>query len=389
MGRTRHARRDVSARVVSPETAQSAAEILASASRDGLHVAIVGAGSQRAHVDGADIVVTTGRLSALTEYEPADLTASAGAGMPLDALRDALAASAQWLPLDGNASTIGGAVAAAAAGPLRCGFGTPRDHVIGLQLVTGDGRVLELGGRVVKNVAGYDLVKLVVGSRGTLGLVTRVNLRLRARPDHDATLAVAGTLADLLELVAALRGEALSEAALELLSPSAADALLREARWTLLVRLLGNASEVADATARVRALTGGEVRECDDSIWRALAGVERSAPLVLRVADRPSRLGATWRIAESLAGSDAPIVAHAADGIVRVLRSDAPSADELAPAIGAARAQCGSVVVARAPRAFLERVAPYGDPGPALRLMRGLKRAFDPAGVLPRLSVDR
>jgi glycolate oxidase FAD binding subunit len=321
-------------------------------------------------------------------------------------------------------------VAAASAGPLWEGYGTPRDQVLGLQLVTGDGRILELGGRVMKNVAGYDLVKLVVGSRGTLGIVTRVDLRLRALPECDWTIALgAESPAPLIELAAALREEWVAPVALELVSPAAwrgvegrvagaarsglpgggrVAAGPRGARpgagdgWVLLVRLQGNADAVAAALGRVRGVAervgidaGTGADTYTHAVWAALDQLEAAAGLSVRLADRPAALKDTLRLALRLPGGEAglPIVAHAGAGIVRVLAESEPErpvgtpVDEWVPALGAARAEItgrrGTLIVAKAPREITALFEPEGelDRG-VLRLMHGIRERFDPVGTL-------
>ena len=132
-------------------------------------------------------------LSGITEYVPGDLTLTARAGTTLGEIRDATAAHGQWLALDpygADEGTIGATIATASAGPLSTFFGGPRDLVLGVEFVTGDGVVARGGGRVVKNVAGFDLTRLITGSWGTLGVVTEVTLRLHARPRGDETFAL-------------------------------------------------------------------------------------------------------------------------------------------------------------------------------------------------------
>lgn len=434
--------------VAAPPSDEAAAELLALASAEGWAVEVAGSGGclDAGHVPGrVDLVVTTEALVGVESHEPADLVATVRAGTTLSALASALAPHRQWLPLDppdrGDA-TVGGVVAQASAGPLREGHGTPRDHVLGLRLVTGDGRVLDLGGRVVKNVAGYDLVRLATGSRGTLGLITRLHLRLRPLPERDETLAWhAAEPGPLVDLAAWIREERIGAAAVELVGGVAAGvggvradgpgagglgaAVLSGAgdgAWTLLVRLQGNAeaveamrarlAEVVTAEAPVR-ITDGASRGRPDAaptpgsaaaVWPAHSVLEARAGLCIRLADLPSRLPETLDAARELAGKlpGAAVLAHAGAGIVRVCAGgargeesgatkawSAPDLDRLAEHVSVKReqlaAQGGTVVVARGPRELAERIDPWHPPtDTALRLMRGLGTVFDPAGVLAR-----
>ena len=137
-----------------------------------------------------DIVLVTTRLNAIEHYDPGDLTIGVGAGANLQAVREAVAANNQLLPIEvahPAQSTIGGVLARAAHGPLRNGYGRARDLCLGLRFVTGDGRAAKSGGRVVKNVAGYDLMKLLVGSHGTLAVITAANLKVFPAPRQTKT----------------------------------------------------------------------------------------------------------------------------------------------------------------------------------------------------------
>src|SRR5690606_26707295 len=165
--------------VVSPPDADGVAAVLELCSAEGWTVEPAGAGTWldhgRAPARSADIVLSTRRLRGRIDSEPADLVVGTDAGVPLERLQQRLASDGQELALDppyAGDATIGATIATAAAGPLRAGYGTARDHVLGLEVVTGDGRRIHFGGRVVKNVAGYDGVRLLTGSRGTLGIIT-------------------------------------------------------------------------------------------------------------------------------------------------------------------------------------------------------------------------
>ena len=142
-----------------------------------------------------DVALSLGELNRVIHYEPADLTISVEPGMTFGAFQELVGRSGLWLPLDprgGAGSSIGGIIAANAAGPLRQGFGGPRDMVLGLKIATTDGKIAKTGGRVVKNVAGYDLGKLLTGSCGTLGVIVEASLKLFPKPPerghlHDAS----------------------------------------------------------------------------------------------------------------------------------------------------------------------------------------------------------
>lgn len=384
----------VPAAAVAPATVDEAAAVLQLATSEGWAVEAAGAGTWLRWgrpPRRLDVVLSTRSMAGAPDHQPDDLTVSVDAGVTLDALQATLVRRGQWLPLDppgGGPGTVGALVAGAGAGPLRAGYGTPRDHVLGLELLAGDGRRLRFGGRVVKNVAGYDATRLMVGSRGTLGVITRVHMRLHPLPERDLTLAAASDEVEpVLAAAAAIRAERLEPVALELVAPAlSARAGLPEG-WTLLARFHGNedavsaAAEAATAaaagSARAEPLDGAAVRE-------ALGAAEATAPLVVRLADRPSRLGRTLERATELAGGT-PVAVHAAAGIVRLL-VDAADTPDLAGRVAAVRAAMehdgGTLSLATAPAELAASVDPHGVVGPSIRLMRGLARVFDPAGVL-------
>src|SRR5262249_49127967 len=137
-------------------------------------------------------------------YEPADLTAVAEAGMRLSDFYATTSLNGQWLPIDppGVGSTLGGIVAMNSFGPLRASYGTPRDYVIGLKVITADGTLVKTGGRVVKNVAGYDLNKLFIGSFGTLGIIVETAFKLRPVPEEESTCLITCSSAEPLATIA-------------------------------------------------------------------------------------------------------------------------------------------------------------------------------------------
>lgn len=381
--------------VVRPSTPEAVAAVLALATREGWRVEPAGAGTcldWGRPPERVDVLLSTSALAEVREYSPGDLVVGVDAGAPLAAVQARLAQQRQWLPWDPPAApgaTIGAILAHAAAGPLRLGYGTPRDHVLGLRFATGDGRLLRVGGRVVKNVAGYDIGKLIVGSRGTLAVVVGAFLRLRGLPEADVTVRVAAEEpAPLLEIARTLPGTALPPVALELLSPALASRVGVGNEWTLLVRFHGSTEAVGAATEAASRAAGGAAAVLEGAggagAWTRLGEVEAAAAAVVRVANRPATLGATLAAAEALGAAFEPegplLAAHAGDGIVRVLAMDArPVAGEVRAARERVAAAGGTVLVARG---RIGDVDPYPAEGPALRLMHGLRRVFDPAGVL-------
>jgi FAD/FMN-containing dehydrogenase len=198
----------------------------------------------------ADLALSTRGIARIVELSAADLVATVEAGISLTNLQRELEERGAWLPIDPPGRperSIGSIVATGTAGPLRHGFGPVKDHILGGTIVTGDGRVIRAGGRVVKNVAGYDLTKLQVGGFGAFGVVTQLHLRLRARPAARATLLARGERDALTRQARQLMERGTSASALELCSP----ALAAEAEWVLALELNGTESGVADEVAQV------------------------------------------------------------------------------------------------------------------------------------------
>jgi FAD/FMN-containing dehydrogenase len=325
------------------------------------------------------------RLDEVSEYEPADLVIGVGARVTLDRVQEVVAPHNQFLPLDPSVprdTTIGHIVSYGLAGPLRLAHGTPRDQVLGLEAVTADGRVLEFGGRVVKNVAGYDLVRLFVGSRDTLGSITRVNLRLKPMPEVDQTVALTGnSFDDVAALADAIAAAHLDPVALEILSPGLAQRITGSAQWSLLARIHGNAAGVDDAAARVRALAKNNARMLDKSVWSLLTQTEAAASVNLRLANLPSLLRDTRTVAEKVAANaaieNAEFAVHAGNGIVRVLGTGMSNQDEtiLSEARADLHRHGGTLIIERVPhRLAIDALGTSEAP----QLMQRIKAAFNP-----------
>jgi glycolate oxidase FAD binding subunit len=403
--------------VVFPGSAEEVARVVRVAATAGVPVVPWGGGTQMHRgappADGA-VVLGLRRLDRVLEHEPADLTATAEAGITVDLLQAALGARGQWLPLDPPApaeTTLGGVLAANLSGPRRHGYGTARDHVIGIRVVTADGQLVRAGGKVVKNVAGYDLAKLYIGSRGTLGIVVDATLKLRPCPEATgACWATFPALESAAAAAAALAVAELGPVALTLLDPLAAEACGRHAGLapaaapTVLVAFEGLATSVGrereQAAAQLRAAGARAVVELDDRATPpALEGVREvrrlvTSPIAVATAgvlpaDVGSFLTAAGAATEA-AGARLAALAQAGHGVVTLILTAgaagappvAATAALLARCREAARTRGGHLAVDWAPLGVRELCPVWDPPGPAMGLMRGLKAKLDPQGVL-------
>ncbi|BCB86358.1 FAD-binding oxidoreductase [Phytohabitans suffuscus] len=296
-----------------------------------------------------DHVLETTGLAGVITYNPADMTVAVRAGTPLTALQRELADAGQRISLDParTRATVGGLVATADSGPLRHSYGGPRDLLIGVTVVLADGTVARSGGHVIKNVAGYDLGKLLCGSFGTLGVIAEVVLRVHPLPPASRTVSIPCDATEAVEHTGRVLEARLEPAALE---------------WCdgeLLARYEGVESSVE---LRAAATPGGTTLSVPDAeaAWRRVAAVH-DHDLVVRCGTRPSALPAVAKHATSLASS-------AAVGVHTLAATDV---DRL-------REEFTQVTVLRHPPA----VPAWGEPHAAVPLMRAVKRHFDPDGRL-------
>jgi glycolate oxidase FAD binding subunit len=402
--------------VAFPRSGDEAAAVLARASQEGWRVEPAGSGTWLWSGNSAappDLVLSAARMDGVIEHVPGDLTITVGAGMRMSALDARLASHNQWLPLDppGEKRTLGAVASTGVWGPLGAAWGGPRDLTLGLRAVTGDGRAFQAGGRVVKNVAGFDLVRLLIGSRGTLAFVTEVTLRLFPRPAVDRTLVVrGGGLDELVGGAVAASSQTVTPAAVEVLERFMPREERREA--VLAVRVTGLEQRVRAEEELIRAALVqagvGPVEELAPpdaaALWREIRLLEEGCDLALRLAMAPYRIGELAELArtvgrmrngrDELGHSPVRMAMHGGAGALRLaapnLRTDSGWDERWAERLGDLRRTLGwrggSLTVTRAPAVVVDRLGAWEQPGPAVELMAGLKRVFDPAGIL---SPDR
>ncbi len=374
--------------VVHPESAEEVAAALERASARGLGVLPVASG-KRVRVRAPDrpyMVLRTDRLTGIEIYEPADLTLTARAGTSLAELGERLGAHRQWLPFDPphvGERSLGGIVASGESGPTWMGYGELRNHVLGMTVVTGDGRILRLGGRVVKNVAGFDLLKPMVGSRGRLAVITSVCVRTFPVPAEDRLLVLRAESARELADVARAVGTA---PVLPVSSVLVAPARSLDSGAALLVRLHG-ALPTVEADQRTLERHCGVTFERPATAPSLLVEARdaASAGPYLVVSVLPSRLTeAIAAIADTLGdtGLGAELAADTYMGCIRV--AVATEAAAVASRLRTRVERVGGSVSAHGASQAARPDRPSdaaATSGVEADLVTGLVRAFDPSGA--------
>ncbi|HEX5704406.1 MAG TPA: FAD-linked oxidase C-terminal domain-containing protein [Pyrinomonadaceae bacterium] len=391
---------------VTPASAEQAAEAMQFAARAGLAVVPAGA---RTFVEAgnlmsrADLILSTRRMDRLIAHEPADLVATAEAGLPLIEFQKQLAQNGQWLPVDpadDGSATLGGIIATGSSGPQSFGYGPLRSFVIGLRVVLADGRQIKAGGRVVKNVAGYDLCKLFTGSFGTLGLITEVTFKLRPLPVETRTIVAVGSREALL-VAGRLAANNSFPVAVEVVSPLLAETLALQTppgKGLLLIRFAGSTRTVITQTAQALKALRDENFRCalyddDAALWQVLG----SAPLQtnydlgwsarVRPTELPGLVDEIGRLESDEAWHSAVRWhASAGDGRLRVMARSPLYHQEAARALEGFRQTAedrgGSLIVERAPIEVRRVLDAWGSFGSADELMRRVKQQMDPDNVL-------
>ena len=376
--------------VAEPATAARLAATLGWAAEQGLTVRVRGGGTKQqwgAVARPVDLLLSTAKLDAVVAHRHGDLTATVEAGANLARVNAALARHAQRLPLDPpwpERATIGGIVATNDSGPARHHHGAPRDLIIGCSIVLADGREAKSGGIVVKNVAGYDLGRLLTGSFGSLAVITSATFKLAPVASSSRTVSIElGSLEDAGPLVALLADSPLTPSAVELEWPPA----------RLHVRFESVEAAVTQQAAEIVRLAGDSGRadtvmdDAESRLWAAYAGGWGEPGTLVKLATRPTALVSTLaRLRDDCErdGIEMSAAGRAALGVVDVRLEGPPDAQ--ARVIERLRDQLpageGSAVVRRADPDLRRQVDPWGRIGDALPIMRAIKARFDPEGRL-------
>lgn len=383
--------------IASANTQEELGEVVACAYRNQWQILPTGNGSKLGWGGVAkhiDLVVSTQRLNRLVEHAVGDLTVTAEAGMKFYDLQAILAKEGQFLALDPaypQHATLGGIVATADAGSLRQRYGGVRDMLLGLSFVRFDGQIAKAGGRVVKNVAGYDLMKLFTGSYGTLGIISQVTFRVYPIPDASQTVVLTGTAENIAAATKTLLASALTPTAIDVLSTGLVTRLGIGEGMALVTRFQSVEASVKEQSARLvevgqhLGLKGSSYTGNDEfNLWQKLGEqMQESATkggITCKIGVLPTAAIATLTLVDSLASGDAIAFIHAGSGL-GVLRLD--NIDQ--EAVGRVRSHCqshsGFLTVLEAPVVFKQQFDVWGYSGNALDLMRKIKQQFDPEGI--------
>lgn len=377
--------------VVRPASTEEVAAVMAWASDEGVGVLPIGSGRRADPVLRPDryFALSTERLTGIETYEPNDLTLTAAAGTLLSTVDGALREQGQWTPFDPpyvGERSLGGLVAKGESGPLWVGYGELRNHVLGLTVVTGDGRVLELGGRVVKNVAGFDVVKSMVGSRGSLAVVTSVCVRAFPRPVVDRLLVLRG------ESVAHLLDHATSVGTAPVIPGSAVVVDEMDGYGggaALIVRLHGATPTVDADQAALEAHLGVpfEIVRAPNELLPSIRDHGARGPVVLMVSALPSQLAEVLSLLDRLEPSALVIDPNAARFRVGVSSLDE---DAVRSARDSIERLGGALFLERFPGVESWEALGCGVSADEVELTLRLQEVFDPAGVLwPARRLDR
>ncbi len=391
--------------VVLPASVQEIQDVLRFAAKENLSVIPAGTGTKLGIGNlptKVDIVLSTTRLNSVVEYEPADLTVTVEAGIRLATLQAELAQHRQLLPLDppySDRCTIGGIVSANASGSLRLRHGTARNQVLGLQVVHTNGTIVKSGGKVVKNVAGYDLNKLYIGAFGTLGIVTEVTLKLSPIPVQEAILTASfENVQDAVNTGLNVVGSQMLPMFVNLLINFEAGGAIDAKRPTLVVGFGGDPETVAWQLEQGQGImeqngalgvtiTEGELqRHLHRDVREFAANAERV--IVKLNLKRTDIAKFALQVANENADHDVQVMTLLGSGVLYLavpVTSDTDFqglAERLTQLRQSAMEAGGNLIVENAPSELKQNIDVWGSFGDATSLMKQVKVRFDPSGLL-------
>ncbi|KST64518.1 FAD-binding oxidoreductase [Mastigocoleus testarum] len=375
--------------VVYPHTQEQLAKVIAEAYRQDWRVLVCGSSSKISWgdlVEAVDIVVSTERINKLIDHAVGDLTVTVEAGMKFCELQSILTTANQFLALDPaipQDATIGGIVATANTGSFRQRYGSVRDQLLGISFVRADGEIARAGGRVVKNVAGYDLMKLFTGSYGSLGVITQVTFRVYPTQQASETVLLTGDADGVSTAATTLRASALTPTQADLLSTQLVSDLNLGSNLGLIVRFQNIPESVSEQSNRLLevgkklGLEGTKFSGSEESdLWKRLQEqiyfTSTDAPIVCKIGILPS---AAMKILNSVGR----VLIHNSSGL-GVARFEHEG--EILKMRNLCQSNSGFLSVLMAPVLVKSKIDVWGYNGNALELMQGIKKQFDPKNIL-------
>ena len=390
---------------VAPRDAKELSQVLRECGEARRTLEIGGGFSKRAaggEICPADVTLSTRNLDQVVAYEPMDLTISVEAGLRYNDLCRTLAANNQFLPLDppfADDATIGGVIATNGCGPRRRRYGTARDMVIGMKFVTIEGKTVQSGGMVVKNVTGLDMGKLMIGAYGTLAAITVVNFKVFPIPQGSLSVVFSSAeIAPLAALRAEILGGVIQPAAIDLFNAEAAQGwagVSQEAgAYGLALEVAGNPATIERCRAEFGAMAESHdgvafhalAEDEDEAFWgniqetTARAAAADPEVHVIRISTLPTRTAEIFDVAEAR-GRNRPAVIRAGNAVGYVYAS---GVDDAALCLAAAREKNLTAVVEYAPVGKKTELEQWADPGSELAIMKRIKDDLDPHNLLNR-----
>ncbi len=376
-----------------PMSAAELAELVTSANQDRSPLIVAGNSTKLdwgGIVTGAKSIVSTQKLDRLIAHAVGDLTITVEAGMKFAKLQEILATAGQFLPLDPaypDRATIGGIIATADTGSLRHRYGGVRDLLLGISFVRADGKIAKAGGRVVKNVAGYDMMKLFTGSYGTLGILTEVTLRVYPLPTLSGTVIITGAVDGLMKVAKILLASTLTPIAVDVLSTAFSQQLEINSTPSLVVKFATIAASIAQQSeqlleiAKAAGLKGGMWQGAqEEQLWNGIqTGIWGDAAIGCKLGVRSTAAVETIALLDRSTDNTAKGVIHLSSGIGACALADSSHIKSL-------RSHCetagGFLSVLQAPVAVKQQIDVWGYRGNVVPLMREIKQQFDPLGIL-------
>ena len=341
-----------------------------------------------------DVIIDVSRMNRLIEHDDANLTATVDAGIRIDHLQQVVAQRNQFLPFEPPSTlraSVGGTIAANLNGSRRSYYGNVRDLVIGMRVALADGEHIKAGGKVVKNVAGYDMCKLLVGSFGTLGIITEATVRMAPLPETSATILASASLAQTLELVRELSRSLLLPTAVSVTDGVLSADNSAPHNWRIAIRCEGFSETVARQTGELTAMArrvnlSAEVLDtaAQQSCWRQIADFPLcNDRLVYRITVPRSSVAALMTFIDAVQSFSPTVLCDPSVAVIWIATTpNIEAARAFAELRSLAEEQRGHAVMFCAPAELKRNIDVWGTAPPAISLMREVKRQFDPRAIL-------